>query len=98
MRDFSMLELKRFESTEYHPKLIDVIFECFNYPNTPKFGKEIAFNKKIDTKIEDLQQEVTLEGKRIVDQVVLGLLDKSAIPNTLHILGEMANLAKSVKI
>ena len=47
---------------------------------------------KLDEKLEDMQLEVELAGNRLIDNVVLGIIDKKDIPFELQKISEMGNL------
>lgn len=79
----------------YNQTGVDIITQCFTFPLTAQQKEAQIFNKKIDTKIETLMQEVILEGKRLVDDMVFNISDTADIPARLHKLGEMANLART---
>lgn len=88
-------ELTKLDTNRYNSTGFDIFLTCFDYPATDTQKEKIAFNKTVDQKIEGLMQEVALEGKRLIDKAVLNLIDPSDIPDALHRLGEMANLARS---
>jgi len=78
----------------YGDSQFKILLDCFDYPTTASQLEKIAFNKTIDNQAEELMQEVTLEGKRLIDKVVLGILPMNDVPDALHALGEMASLAR----
>jgi len=85
------------EKTGYNDTLFNIILCCFDYPETKTQQRQKLFNKTIDQRIEALMQEVTLEGKRLVDKAVLNLIELKNIPDALHKLSEMANIARVTK-
>ena len=85
-------------SDSYKDTNFDTFLKCFDYPLTELQKQKIAFNKTIDQRTDELMQEVELEGKRLIDKAVLGLIEAKDIPNALHNLGEMANLARKTKL
>ena len=82
----------------YKQNGFDVVLKCFDYPLTETQKTKMAFNKTVQASIDELMQEVTLEGKRLIDQAVLNLIQPEDIPDALHKLGEMANLARKTKL
>ena len=77
----------------YHDPLHKGLLECFTYPLTDGQKEKIKFNDTLDDKVESLHTEVELEGKRLLDRAVLGIVSAEQIPDELHKLGEMVNLA-----
>lgn len=87
-------EIHNLESS-YGRQHFKVLVDCFDYPLTDHQEACINHNKRIDSRIDEIMQEIELEGKRIIDRVVLGLLDNSDIPAELHRLGKMVSLANA---
>ena len=71
----------------------DVVCESFIYPLTPQQEGAIRHNKCIDSKIEELHTEVELEGARLLDRMVLGVVTDEQVPDELKAIGDMVNLA-----
>lgn len=77
----------------YHQNLHRSLLESFDYPTTDGQKEKIKFNKTLADKIDSLHTEVELEGKRLLDRAVLGIVEAKDIPDELYSLGEMVNLA-----
>jgi len=80
--------------TRYGDSCAETVIKCFEYPTTEAQKEKIKFNEIIDKKIEALHTEVELEGKRLLDKALLGIIEAADIPDELYKLGEMAQLAK----
>jgi len=72
----------------------EALLMCFKYPKTTTQVEKITYNDRIKNKTEELMQEVTLEGKRLIDKIVLGLVELESVPEELHKLGSMTSLAR----
>lgn len=88
--EMQILELQ----SAYNGRVLDRLLMCYEYPTTEKQREKIAHNKIIENKIDSLMLEVELAGNRLLDNIVLGIIEASEVPNALHELGEMVNLAK----
>lgn len=76
----------------------DVIVRCFNYPETITQADKREFNLRIENKKEELMQEAVLEGKRLIDRIVLGITPLKDVPEELYRLGSMTAIARQYKI
>ena len=71
-----------------------VLLDCFDYPSKTKKQIEAdRYNDTIKNKEQDLHTEVQLEGKRLLDKMVLGVVTPEQVPDELKKLGEMVKLA-----
>lgn len=71
-----------------------VLLGCFDYPGKTKKQIEAErYNDTIKNKEQDLHTEVQLEGKRLLDRMVLGTVTPEQVPDELKLLGEMVKLA-----
>lgn len=77
----------------YGLSAVDVVCRSFVYPLTPRQEDAIRRNKCIDNKIEGLHTEVELEGSRLLDRMVLGVVTDEQVPDELKAIGDMVNLA-----
>ena len=80
-----------------YDSLYDVIVKCFNYPETTTQADKREFNNRVENKKEELMQEVVLEGKRLIDRIVLGIIPLKDVPDELHMLGSMTAMARQFK-
>lgn len=85
-------ELNTNENT-YGRTTADIVCRSFVYPLTPQQEDAIRHNKCIDNKIEGLHTEVELEGARLLDRMVLGVVTDEQVPDELKAIGDMVNLA-----
>ena len=81
------------EDVGYHSSLFKALLKCYYYPTTPEQDERISFNQHIDNKTDEIHTEIALEGKRLVDRAVLGIVEAEAIPDELLKIGEMVSLA-----
>jgi len=72
--------------------LLHYLLKCFDYPITKEQQKKIDFNIQITNRIDEIHHEIELEGKRLIDRAVLGIIEAAAIPDELLKLGEMVSL------
>ena len=71
-----------------------VLLDCFDYPSKTKKQIEAErYNDTIKNKEQDLHTEVQLEGKRLLDRMVLGMVTPEQVPDELKLLGDMVKLA-----
>lgn len=75
----------------------ECLLSCYRYPETITQEEKRAFNSRVNNKMEELMQEVTLEGKRIIDEIILGLISAEEVPGELHKLGSMTSIARTFK-
>jgi uncharacterized protein YerC len=88
--EHELVKIKKYSSDDY----FDALIECFDYPETENQQDRREFNERVQRKAEELMQEVTLEGKRIIDNIVLGITELKDVPNELHRLGSMTSIAR----
>ena len=69
-------ELIKVNVNRYSASAFDILMNCFNYPTTDSQKEKLAFNATIEARISEMMQEVTLEGKRLIDQAVLNLIER----------------------
>ncbi|MHA1739244.1 MAG: hypothetical protein ACTSWD_11710 [Candidatus Heimdallarchaeota archaeon] len=89
-------EILKTEKYSY-TNMFEGVCKCFSYPETVTQKDKKEFNWRIEQKKEELMQEVTLEGKRLIDRIVLGLVELKYVPEELHKLGSMSSLARAFK-
>ena len=78
----------------YSESRYSTLLGCFDYPNKTKKQIEAErYNDTIKNKEQDLHTEVQLEGKRLLDKMVLGMVTPEQVPDELKLLGEMVKLA-----
>ena len=75
--------------------LYEELVRCYDFPWTDTQKKKIAFNTTIDSRIKEIHTEIELEGKRLLDKAVLGILSVTEIPDALLDLGSMVSLANT---
>ena len=81
-------------SNIYKESRYDALLDCFVYPSKTKKQIEAErYNDTIKNKEQDLHTEVQLEGKRLLDRMVLGTVTPEQVPDELKLLGEMVKLA-----
>jgi len=68
---------------------VGFLCECFNFQETKEQVEAKKYNQRIDDAIVDMHLQVELAGKRLIDDVVLGLCDKKEVPNRLEKLSTM---------
>lgn len=68
------------------------LITCFTYPESEAQKQAAVHNKSFLSKLDEITQEVHLEGARLVDSIVMGIIDKTKLPDALKTLGEMASL------
>lgn len=72
---------------------LQALFECYDFPVTEGQQEKIDYNKTLTDRIIELHDEVTMEGKRIIDDAILGIIETKEIPIRLQELGRMTSLA-----
>jgi hypothetical protein len=77
----------------YHDRNGFAVVKCFTYNLSDKQKKAAAFNKRLKSKENELHDEVQLAGKRLLDEIVMGIYDKKDLPKKLIELSKMSELA-----
>lgn len=89
--------VKQLESieTEYrYEKLKSVLVQCYDY-KLPKVLKENeTFNKNLNEKKEELLKQVELAGKRIIDDVLFGIIKLEEVTDRIEELSSFSEIAK----
>ena len=75
-----------------YPDKNEALITCFTYPEHSGNKAAQKINEKHQNKLEELTQEVHLEGERLVDLIFLGLVEKKDIPTELNKLAKMSDL------
>lgn len=75
---------------------VDFLENFFDFKVTAEQKKKKAFNKRLVIKEEELHTTVELEGKKIIDSVVLGIIKKADLPAELERLGRMVSIVNNV--
>lgn len=70
---------------------LETLLKFYDYEITENQKEKIKHNERIDCATEDLQQSVELAGERLIDEVVLGLIDVSELPMRLEKLSRMSS-------
>lgn len=65
------------------------LFLYFDFAVTEKQTEKIKHNERVDRAIDEMHTSVELAGERLVDKVVLGIIDKTALPQELEELARM---------
>ena len=82
-------------SRTYKDSLAEALCKAYTFDHLTDDQKEAeeAYNKTVNNKKQDLHTEVELEGKRLLDRMVLGMVTPEQVPDELKRLGEMVSLA-----
>jgi len=70
---------------------IEFLEEFYDFEITEGQKKKMDFNKRLEQAIEDMHTQVELEGKRLVDKAVLGIIEVKELPGELNKLANMLN-------
>ena len=74
-------------------KYLFVLLDCYDFPLTEIQKEKIRFNEGVNSRMKELQTEVEMEGRRIIDEAILGIIEVKEIPKRLQELGRMSSIA-----
>ncbi len=89
--DYELAKEHGYGTRTYGKRLV----QCYDLPLTDSQEEKIAFNKCVDSRIDEIHTEIELEGKRLLDKAVLGIVAVQDLPDELLKLGNMSSLANA---
>lgn len=87
--DYELAEEHPYGTRQWGERLV----ECYDIPLTDLQKEKIAFNLRIDSRVDEIHTEIELEGKRLLDKAILGIIAVEDLPDELLKLGNMSVLA-----
>lgn len=90
-------DLTKADNFHHYNNFHEVLLKCFEYKETFQQVKDRQYNERVETKKEDIMTEVTLAGKRLIDDIILGIVELDLIPEKLHELASVTVIARRYK-